>query len=157
MSFNYEQWKQQQFNAPGVGPGRGEDMPTAAFWAGVIWVVAGMVYVLGAVLLSLRVGNFSPAFGLLLWAAVHLAGGVRTLNGTAPGTVRNGILSVVFGLIWVCVAVVGGQTGTNPDAPLLALGLGAFGVALLAAGGLAFSCSGDYKRWRGRQSRRMYG
>jgi hypothetical protein len=148
MSFNYERWKEEQYSAPAVGRRAAVALPAAAFWAGMIWAVVGLIHLLAVPVIALKLGKPGSLAGLVFLGLVHLYWGFRTMNGTAAGTVRNGIMSIAYGLLWVVVAGVGAKQGTNPNAPLVALGLGAFGGALLLAGSLAMIASASYQRWR---------
>jgi hypothetical protein len=96
----------------------------------------------------LKLGKATGLVGLIVLGMIHLSCGLRVLSGTAGGTVRSGIFSLAYGFVWALVAVVGAKTGTNPYAPLISLGVGAVGVALLLAGCLAMIASADYQRWR---------
>jgi hypothetical protein len=113
----------------------------------MIWVAVGVIHLVAVPEAFLKTGK-SGLGGLIVLGLIHLCCGLRTLGGTASGTVRSGIFSLVYGFVWTMVAVVGAKQGTNPNAPLLALGIGVVGVALLVAGCLAMIASADYQRWR---------
>jgi hypothetical protein len=155
MAFDYKRWKEQQYSAANDRPmsaGSGE-CPKVIFLIGTIWSAIGLILLLIAVLYVLKSGKFSTLPGLLALGGMHLFCGMRTLTGTAAGTVRNGIVAVFFGLIWTSVAVVSAEPArtsptAHPYAPLMVLGIGAAGVALLLTGFLAMIYSASYQRWR---------
>ena len=112
----------------------------------MIWLAVGLIQLLSVLLYFLKTGR-SDLVGLSPWGVMHLFGGLRTLTGTAPGTVRNGIASVFFGLLWGGIAITSAESAltspnAHPNAPLLLFGFGAAGFALLLAGCLAFIYAG---------------
>jgi hypothetical protein len=151
MAFDYKRWKEQQYSAANDTPVPTNGCPTVIFLVGTIWSAVGSLQALTPLLYLLKSGR-NDLCGLIPWGLMHLYCGVRTLSGTAPGTVRYGIVSVFFGLLWVGVAGAGAESAltnpnAHPNAPLMVLGLGAAGVALLLAGSLAMLYSANYQRW----------
>jgi hypothetical protein len=152
MSFDYKAWKERQFSAANNTPAPTDGCPTVIFLVGTIWSAVGFLQTLIPLLYLLKLGR-NDLCGLIPWGLMHLFCGARTLTGTAPGTVRYGIISVFFGLLWLGVAAAGAESAMNnsnarPNAPLLVIGLGTAGVALLLAGSLAMIYSASYQRWR---------
>jgi hypothetical protein len=148
MSFEYKRWKENQFRATNDTPTHAGGCPTILFLVGVIWVAVGLLLLLTILMHSLKSGKPSPFVGLVFFGLFHLSSGLQTIYGRAAGTIRSGIGSVFLGFVWTMVAVVGAKQGTNPNAPLIALGVGVVGVSLLVAGCLAMLFSPTYQRWR---------
>jgi hypothetical protein len=165
MSFDYKRWKEQQYSAENDTSKPEVRCPTTIYVVGVIWIVAGFLHLMTLVLFTL-VFFYSHkfpdgddlcnlfAFGMFGIGLVLL--GLETLGGTATGTGGSGILSVVFGLVWVSIAVLSAksiaamaaQSATTPSAKIITLGIRVVGVALILAGCFAMISNTSYKRWR---------
>ena len=116
-------------------------LPGAAKAAGIIWVITGALVLLrGLVTLISNLHSLAFALGSIAIPAIFgiafISVGVATTRGKAAGTLVNGIGSVVLG----SMAVILGLGGMYYFIPL--------GVALVAAGVLAITARGPYRKWR---------
>ena len=149
--------------------------PTKVTVAGIAWIVFGgliVVNLLIALVLLAAVSRSavgvdreqaSSAFAvgiclsvlLGLFAAGFIFVGVQSVRGTAPGTIANGVGSIIFGLlnfIPLFVLVVRANspgrippgTGEYIQAGISSL----FGLALIAVGAVAIAGAAEYKMWR---------
>lgn len=144
--------------------------------AGIIWVIMGSLVLLNVLVsTAVNVSSGVPIGQLLcglalptLIGAVFLNVGIQTLNGSAKGTLANGIGSIIFaaligglgGLLLVGSAFLGGVAAQGGGPPGAAVGLLATialvaavlylltGAMLLVAGILAIKGKTDYLRWR---------
>jgi hypothetical protein len=160
------------------GPGNEDDIafPTRVRTAAKIWIVmSGVILVYtGAISLYIfvRAGENAVLGGLfwlllgLLFGAFFLNAGIRSMRGQAVDIQLNGIGSMGFGLLNVCV----GGVATSICALLVVVGPGAAGgkrgdyalfaaiaaiplvcgLALVTAGRLALASRGQYLAWRRR-------
>ena len=146
--------------------------PPAVRAAGIIWLAFGAVALL-AYLVSFAVnmagrpggGGFGMGCGVL-FAIAFLATGYQTVTGRAKGTVGNGLLSLLFGLLYTCGTVIlvvlatGGARAGQELTLFVAAGIVALlAVALVTAGMLAIAGRTTYAEWlaahgRGRRRRR---
>jgi hypothetical protein len=138
--------------------------PLVVTIAGISWIVFGAVIIVNALLILVLVAaapagpareGIMAGVGCLsvflgLFAAAFIFVGVQSVRGTAPGTIGNGIGSIVFALINAGSLAV--QIGRRD---FLQAGLaGLFALGLLAAGILALVGSADYQTWRRAHRRR---
>jgi hypothetical protein len=149
--------------------------PTKVTVAGIAWIVFGGLIVVNIlillVLLAANTGGGGPGerdrtsefigVGLCLsillglFAAGFIFVGVQSVRGTAPGTVANGVGSIIFGLLnfipLVALLVRASAPGRFPPSVTEYI-QGAisffFGMALIAVGILALVGSPEYKVWR---------
>jgi hypothetical protein len=148
VSFDYQRWKELQYGQAQEVAASRVAFPVSVQWAGIIWVVTGVLCFVLVVLRYQMYGNFR-GIGTPLAGLLFVYGGLRTTSGTTPGTVRSGIASIVLGLIWIAMGLwmadlVGAQ---NMSTPVLLLSGGA-GGALVLAGFLALTGAADYQKWR---------
>ena len=145
--------------------------------AGIIWVIMGsLVLLVTALNLTLGAGTGAGGAEMLcsaalpvLIGAVFLMVGIQTLNGSAKGTLGNGIGSIIFGVLIGGLGVIlfygaffaggGGGPGAPPAVQQLGEAAGVIimvvavvylltGAMLLVAGILAIKGKTDYLRWR---------
>jgi hypothetical protein len=144
---------------------RGPAFPVLVRVAGVIWILFGMLGLVGTLLQFAAIGAAkaapgagpgpaasTPCCGLLI-ALGFLAVGYQTVTGKAKDTLGNAIGSIGIGLLYYALIAVfalamppGGIPGP-PDYLLYALFVG-FGTLLVLAGGLALVGRPQYKAWR---------
>jgi hypothetical protein len=144
----------ESVDAPSAGNGIKPRFPATVWAAGVIWITAACLsFAVGLIgTLAIVEGNaktaekVKPADGsdatagvFVLFGAVFLFIGVRSLKGTAPRTVTYGWLSIVFGLGWAGLGLA-----AHP-ASVLDM---AVGVCLFAAGMLALAGDDAYRSWQ---------
>jgi hypothetical protein len=134
--------------------------PVVVKIAGIAWISFGGLIALNSLILSLmliaaRVPGGAPKGAILtgagcvfvflgLIAAAFIFVGVQTVRGTAPGTVGNGIGSIVFGLLNVIPVIQQIAARGYLQAGLAVL----FVLGLIGAGILALVGTADYKAWR---------
>jgi hypothetical protein len=147
MSFDYKEWKKQQYSATNDTPKPAISCPTAIYVSAVIWIAVGLIQWMIFILFFLQSQRFGYPVGLIFLGLIHVCCGLRTLSGTATGTVGSGIFSLVYGFVWVGFVAMTAKSATSPDAPLILFGVGIVGVALLLAGCLAMFASASYQRW----------
>jgi hypothetical protein len=153
MSFDYERWKKKHFkrlDETTYGP----VYPPAIMWAGLIWVIAGCLHSAMVLFHSWKTVNL-PEPRLLIPGVLYLLIGIRAISGTTPGTIRTGIVSILYGLFWAGVAqltfkTVGLYTNGAVLSVLVSSGLGG---SLLLAGFLAVIAGPRYKRWHNSDER----
>ena len=145
--------------------------PTKVTVAGIAWIVFGGLIVVNILILLVvlaaargmdRAGA-SEAFGigvclsavLGLFAAGFIFVGVQSVRGTAPGTVGNGIGSLVFGLLNFGPAVALLLRASSPArfppsvSEYIQAGISSiFALALMVFGILALVAAPEYKVWR---------
>ena len=136
----------------------GPPYPIVVTIAGVAWIVfGGLILVNMAVLVLLmsaaaggpQGGGIVAVLGMLglfsaLFAAAFIFVGVQSVRGTAPGTLGNGIGSIVFGVL----NFASGIQQLSQQNVLQAAIIFVFGLGLIAAGVLALIGQADYKAWR---------
>jgi hypothetical protein len=132
--------------------------PGVVMAAGIIWIVFGSLILLngaGALLLGAAMSAGTGSGGALgagasigvvaaLFGAAFLFVGVQSVRGTAPGTLGNGIGSIVFAVL----QFGGGVAQVVAGQPLLGAINFLGGCGLLAAGVLALIGRTDYMAWR---------
>ena len=131
--------------------------PSLATIAGLIWIAGGCLVPFAAIFGLLTVFEFVAPWGgrapqgfLVFHVGVmhivitvsSLCMGVRTYRGKAHDTLRSSIGSVLLGLYTLAVSVALALTPVARFAEMAA------GIALLAAGVLAFLDRKRYKAWR---------
>jgi hypothetical protein len=163
------------FDFPDDDGDRAPAAPTLARVVAVAWIVGGGFFLafasLDILLIAAAAANngrvLVPLFRLGCGSAIgvfFLWAGVRAWRGTAGGLVGPGVASVALGLLYIGVGLLLGlplAMRANGGQAVLLLLLGAacglLGLALLAAGVMAFCAEGAYQTWResvARQSRR---
>ena len=129
--------------------------------AGSIWLSLGggilllallglTVYVAGSELSRLAVGvGCCASLIVALFGVTFLVAGVRTVRGTAPDTLANGIASILLGALFAVLALLEMQA-RRPRAGELLLAIVGFILAgvLMAAGILALGGRRDYQAWQ---------
>jgi hypothetical protein len=145
---------------------RGPPYPVVVKMAGIVWIVFGSIIVLRTlIVLALVMAASAPAGGPVgggaprgavisgavclvvfvgLIAAAFIFVGVQSVRGTAPGTVGNGIGSIVFGALNLFSVVTAVLAKSYVDAGLSFL----FVAALIGAGVLALVGTSAYQEWR---------
>ena len=156
----------------------GAEFPTGAKIAGIIWIAYGSLGLLSnLVSLALTAGqgmgpNICGTVVGILIAAAFLFVGVQTVKGTAPGTLGNGIGSLIIGVLQLtCGGLIlagggilaagggGGAGGAPPpgagDLGTVAMVMGVIvillGLSLVTAGVLALMNKSAYENWRAAQ------
>jgi hypothetical protein len=146
MSFDYERWKQSQFNSMEEEIPSRMAFPPSITWAGMIWATIGVITLLSVLVLSSQTGTIrSP--GSILAGLLFLYGGIRATCGTTPGTLRSGIASIVLGFIWVGAGVLSLKWVPWSNGMFLFIS-GGMGGALILAGFLAVIGQSSYQKWR---------
>ena len=129
-------------------------MPAAVLWAGILWIVYGVLQLVGIVLNMLSPPVNLPQIGCtLLFGIAFLFVGYQTVTGTAKDTLGNAIGSLILGLLVALLAVMilagGQQLQIDPRVRLAAAISAALSAALLiVAGVLALAGRADYRAWR---------
>ncbi|MFO0964806.1 MAG: DUF4339 domain-containing protein [Gemmataceae bacterium] len=131
--------------------------------AGIIWVVIGGLVLLGNavnIIVTVTTPGQRPALaGLVcsgvvaaLFGAAFLFVGVQSIDGSAPGTMGNGIGSIIFAAL-----VIGGGIVSVVAAGALwpMLIAGAEAAALFIAGILAMVSGPEYAEWRSTRKARQ--
>jgi len=139
------------------GPRR--SMPAAVLWAGILWIVYGvlqLISILLAVIPAVQAGQspVTPQTGCsLLFGIAFLFVGYQTVTGTAKDTLGNAIGSLILGLLAALLAVMilagGQQLQIDPRVRLAAaISAGLSATLLIVAGVLALAGRADYRAWR---------
>ena len=124
---------------------RSAPIPAGVKAAGMIWIgfgVLGFATVILSFMVTVAVENGKGAGGIcgVIIPIAFLIVGIQSVKGTAPGTMGNGIGSIIFGLLYLGIAVLvlaSSALGAGAIAVVLG-GLSALlGTALLTAGVLA--------------------
>jgi hypothetical protein len=141
--------------------------PMVVTIAGIAWIVFGALIISGVLLLVVSaagrraaggpvggdpnvVALWAPGGCLALFAGAFIFVGVQSVRGTAPGTVGNGLGSIVYALFNVATVALLIQ-----QRQFLAAAVGAiFVLGLIAAGVLALVGTSDYREWRRAKVRR---
>jgi hypothetical protein len=152
MPFDYERWKKSQFsqNSPMEEEATFKAVfPRSIMWTGLIWCTIGGLH-LGFVLMSyFRTWTFRDSGGPIIAGFFYLYAGLRAATGTTPGTVLSGIVSILFGLVWIGVVLLTAKTeGFRPNDVMMMLICCAMGLAILVAGFLAVTGGSSYQVWR---------
>jgi hypothetical protein len=95
------------------------------------------------------------ALGGALFGAAFIFEGVRSVRGTAPDTLRNGVASIFLGLLNLPLLILSlsRSHGGGLVNQVIEAGIGSLAVVvLLAAGVLALVGRRKYQRWRQAQS-----
>lgn len=145
--------------------------PTKVTVAGISWIVFGGLIVVNLLILLAMIAASSRAGGgdrdrtsgavavggctsvlLGLFAAGFIFVGVQSVRGTAPGTVANGVGSIIFGVLnFIPLVILLVPSGRFPPgiADYIQAGMSSFfGLALIAVGALAIAGAAEYKVWR---------
>lgn len=124
--------------------------------AGIIWVVIGaLILLFNGISLLIFMMNAPPgaAFGagvcaggfVALFGGAFIFVGIQSITGTAPGTIANGIGSIIFGALVLGVGLLAGIGGGNVASLIIAP---IEAAVLVLAGVLAIQCDQPYKEWR---------
>jgi hypothetical protein len=136
--------------------------PSTVKAAGIIWIVFGCIILVNVALSFLLAASFTAAgeqalasaqsclgFVQVVFAVAFLYVGVQSVRGTAPGTLGNGIGSLIFGVLNIGPGLLATLAGLRNPVLLIPGVIGLLcGVALLVAGVLALVGTADYKAWR---------
>ena len=139
--------------------GRPIAYPATVLIAGVGWIVFGSLLLLSGTVIGIILTNRpmqvdNPTPGLftgmcfLFFAALFGAGfifvGVQSVRGTAPGTLGNGIGSLIFGVLNLAGGIAQAKNGETVAALISFVCV----AGLWGAGILALVGGADYRRWR---------
>jgi len=139
--------------APNFGPGPA--YPRLVTIGGVVWIIFGGLLLLYSLMMLWLRGDWIPYPRLgesenVWWGitsaglgAIFLTQGIGGVRGTVVGTLGTGLLSIVFGLLFLWAWATVTQEGRLLPAGVLAL----VGVGLLGAGLLALGGRSDFNRW----------
>lgn len=162
---------------------RGTEFPTGVKIAGIIWIAYGSLGILSNIVNVVMTAGQAPAANAgpgqyagvgcgILIAIAFLFVGVQTVKGTAPGTLGNGIGSLIIGILQLTcgglivagggILAAGGGGGPGGPAPPQAGELGTvamvmgvvvilLGLSLITAGVLALMNKTAYEDWRAAQ------
>lgn len=140
------------------------EFPNAARTAGILWILFGVFGLATLLVVFLLLAAATPAGARIrgpgsLGAIVpilFLVLGWQTVSGNAAGTARNGILSLLFGCLYLAFAVLvlvlapgtlddGGLT--TPKMIAIGIVILLFAAILLLAGVLALKARTQYDAW----------
>jgi hypothetical protein len=139
--------------------GRAVAYPATVLTAGVGWIVFGSLLLLSGTIIGIILSNRpvpadKPAEGVFggvcffffaaLFGAAFIFVGVQSVRGTAPGTLGNGIGSIVFGVLNLAGGIAQAKNGEAVAALISFVCV----AGLLGAGILALVGGADYRRWR---------
>jgi hypothetical protein len=161
MPFDYKRWKEQQCNTTTDTPRDRVECPTTIYVIGMLWIAVGIIFLACLPLLTLKLGKFNSILSLFPFGLIYVIFGIQTLTGAAASTVRSGIFSAFYGIVWTLSArmlavtstkaVMSGRALSSSNASLILFFVALVGVALFLAGCLAIIYSGNYQRWRNSQ------
>jgi hypothetical protein len=154
---DYDDYEREDFRRDVPFPGK-------VLAAGIIWIIAGGLQLLGAAILLFAALVLSgsglgslfagPAMCLGLFVgligAAFLLVGTQTVRGTAADTLGNSIGSIILGALGVAVGLANMSAGRGLDGFMNVLS----GGGLITAGVLALIGRTDYKVWKRSQGRR---
>jgi hypothetical protein len=139
--------------------------PTTVTIAGIVWIIFGGLTLLNSLVLVLLIADGGQAGAaaagiesvglvpgiivapLFIFVGVQIVGGVR---GTARDTLRNGIVSIIFGLLNFGFGLLNCSGALQAGSgQVIQAGIGFLaGVGFFTAGVLALVGRSNYKTWR---------
>jgi uncharacterized membrane protein YjjP (DUF1212 family) len=152
--------EEEEEKAPRRVRRRSPPYPITVLIAGIAWIgfgglllLSGTIFAFALAFVSGKSGHpgdqaVGIAVGVFLvdalFAAAFIYVGIQSVQGTAPGTVGNGIGSIVYGLVNLAFGISEAQKGDVLTAVSVFIAV----AGLWAAGALALVGTQDYRRWR---------
>ena len=151
--------------------------PSAFRFAGIVWICFGVLILINTAVVVLFLvtrdpvrggvaavvgGVFVPIIGVL-FAAVFISAGTRSIRGTARDALGIGIVSIIFGLLdvgsggWMLAGgefLIKGAELVNFLWGLISLSAG---MVLVIAGFLALGARAKYQAWRQARKHQLSG